>query len=64
MKTGAQVRVVQPVIEGPVLARRINPTTDDIELLVAYTDAANERHERWFAASQLEEVKPQQGADQ
>jgi hypothetical protein len=63
MKTGAQVRVIQPVIEGSVIARRINPATDDIELLVAYTDAANECHERWFAASQLEEVQPQ-GADQ
>lgn len=56
MKTGSTVRVVQPVLTGRVLQRRVNPETDAIELLVAYTDAAGEQHQRWFAEADLQEV--------
>lgn len=53
MKTGAQVRVIQPVIEGVVKERRINSETDELELLVEWTEAG-EQVKRWFDADQLE----------
>lgn len=56
MKAGDTARLIQPVIEGQVMERRINPDTDDIELRLAWTDAAGERNERWFPEQQLEQV--------
>lgn len=58
MKTGTQVRLIQPEIRGQVMERRINPDTDDIELLVGWTDQAGEEHRRWFPEAQLQEVTP------
>ena len=58
MKTGTPVRLIQPVIAGVVKERRINPSTDEIELLVEWTDDAGQPQQRWFEADQLEEVKP------
>lgn len=60
MKTGTRVQLVQPVIEGTVTQRRINPETDEIELLVQWTENG-EPVQRWFDADQLqaaEEVQP------
>lgn len=56
MKTGTTVRVVQPVIEGEVKERRINPATDEMELLVAWTEN-DQPVQRWFAADQLQPVE-------
>ncbi len=53
MKAGTTVRVVQPVIEGVVKERRINPATDELELLVAWTEN-DQPVQRWFDADQLE----------
>lgn len=58
MKAGTQVRLIQPVIEGEVKERRINPQTDEIELLVEWPDADGSTVQRWFADHQLEEVNP------
>jgi len=56
MKTGTTVRLIQPVIQGQVKERRINPATDEIELLVEWTGADGQPVQRWFDAAQLEEI--------
>ena len=56
MKTGTTVRVVQPPpIQGEVMARRINPQSDDVELLVQWQEA-DQAVQRWFTEEQLQEV--------
>jgi len=56
MKKGTTVRVVPPQpIQGTVVDRRINPATDELELLVAWEEAG-QSVQRWFDADQLEEV--------
>jgi len=57
MKTGTTVRLIQPEIVGVVKGRHINPQSDELELLVEWTDAAGETHQRWLAAAQIEEVQ-------
>lgn len=59
MKTGSLVRVVPPAIEGVVVERRINPVTDELELLVEW-DEGGQAVRRWFDADQLQaaEVQP------
>lgn len=64
IKRGATVRLVQPEIAGPVLDRRINPDTDEIELLVAFAGADGEHQQRWFPAGQLEIVQPAEEGQQ
>ena len=54
MKQGTTVRLIQPEIKGQVQERRINPATDELELLVAWTDAEGQLVQRWFEADQLE----------
>ncbi len=59
MKTGTPVRLRQPVIAGVVKERRINPATDELELLVEWTESSGQGDQvvqRWFDADQLEEV--------
>jgi hypothetical protein len=56
MKQGITVRLIQPEIQGLVKARRINPQTDELELLVEFKDGA-ETTERWFDADKLEAVE-------
>lgn len=58
MKTGSTVRLIQPEIRGQVKERRINPQTDELELLVEWTTEAGEAVQRWFDADTLEEVTP------
>lgn len=57
LKSGTPVRLIQPEIRGEVIQRRINETTDALEVLVSYADAGGETHQRWFAADQVEEVQ-------
>lgn len=57
MRQGDTVRLVQPVIQGEVKARRINELSDELELLVEWTDADGQTTQRWFEAKQLEQVK-------
>jgi len=57
MKTGQQVRLVQPVIQGEVKARRINEGTDEIEVLVEFKESGGTVVTRWFDEAQVEEVK-------
>lgn len=54
MKAGTTVRLIQPEIKGQVQERRINPATDELELLVEWTDADGQCVQRWFEADQLE----------
>ncbi len=56
MKVGTTARLVQPVVQGEVVARRIN-AADQIEYQLQWTDAAGEQHLRWFEEAQLEEVQ-------
>lgn len=67
MKTGSTVRLIQPVIEGQVMKRQI--TDDDQELLLVQWVTGEEKHQRWFKPSELEEVPAAEepaapGADQ
>lgn len=57
MKTGTQVRLIQPEIVGEVKERHINPQSDEMEMLVEWTDAAGQTQQRWLCADQLEEVQ-------
>lgn len=59
MKAGTQVRLIQPVIQGEVKERRINPADDELEVLVAYTDAEGQPAARWFRPEQLEQLEVQ-----
>lgn len=59
MKTGTRVQLVQPVIEGTVTQRRINPATDELELLVQW-DEGGQPVIRWFDADQLQPVVAQE----
>lgn len=56
MKVGTTARLVQPVVQGEVVARRIN-SADQIEYQLQWTDAAGEVHLRWFDEAQLQEVE-------
>lgn len=53
MKTGTPVRLIQPVIAGVVKERRINPATDELELLVEWQENG-QPVQRWYDADQLE----------
>jgi hypothetical protein len=53
MKTGSTVRLQQPEIRGQVVERRIDPVSDEIEVLVAWEEDG-ERVQRWFPAARLE----------
>lgn len=57
MKAGSTVRVIQPEIRGQVKERRINPETDELELLVEWAEDG-EPVARWFDADMLQEVTP------
>lgn len=64
MKTGTLVRLVQPEIRGRIAERRINPVTDEIEVLVEWQEDG-QAVRRWLDADKLEivaeaaqEVKP------
>lgn len=56
MKTGATARLKPPPeIRGTVVERRINPATDELELLLEWAEGEG-KVRRWFDATQLEEV--------
>ena len=55
MKAGSIVRWAPPPINGRVVERRIDPASDQLEVLVEWLeDGAMVR--RWFDADQLTEV--------
>ena len=58
IKTGATVRLIPPrEIRGVVIERRINPTTDELEMLVEWTeDGSDHPVRRWCDADLIEEV--------
>ena len=56
MKAGTTARLIQPVVQGQVKERRINPATEELELLLEWTDADGQPVQRWFDADKLEEV--------
>lgn len=55
IKTGATVRLIQPVLQGQIVERRINQTTDELELLVEWIEDGQPVR-RWIDASCVEEV--------
>ncbi len=55
MEEGQTVRLIQPVIEGPIIDTRYNKDIKGLEHLVQYT-IDGEVHERWFVEKQLESV--------
>lgn len=56
MKQGTTVRLIQPKLSGVVKERRINPQTDELELLVEFVDG-EETTQRWLDADLLEAVE-------
>jgi hypothetical protein len=56
MKQGTTVRLIQPELSGVVKERRINPQTDELELLVEFKDG-EETTQRWLDADRLEAVE-------
>ena len=63
MKTGAKVRLIQPVIEGEIVERRVKPVTDELEAKVRWTENG-EAVERWIDLDQLELAPAGEGASQ
>ena len=57
IKAGATVRLIQPELRGVVLERRINPATDELEVLVEF-DEAGQPVCRWIDTDRIEEVQP------
>ena len=55
MKAGTKVRVIQPVIAGEVMERRINPKTDELEARVEWEEGG-EKVSRWFDVDTLEAI--------
>lgn len=55
IKTGATVRLIQPEIRGQVLDRRISKATDELELLVQWTENG-QPVQRWIDEDLLEAV--------
>lgn len=56
MKAGTIVRLKQPTITGPVIERKFD-AADNLVLLVEYTDADGELHQRWFKSDDMEAVE-------
>jgi len=57
LKTGTTVRLIQPEIRGQIVERRINPESDELELLVEW-DEGGQLVRRWIDADKVEEVQP------
>lgn len=55
MAKGARVRVVVPTIEGLIVERAIDPVTDEVRVLVEWTEAGSNVR-RWFTTPELVEV--------
>lgn len=51
---GAAVRQIVPVISGQVEQKRFHDESDQLEYLVAYTDADGQPQSKWFLESQIE----------
>lgn len=51
---GANVRQIVSVISGQVVQKRFHDESDQLEYLVAYTDADGQPQSRWFLESQIE----------
>ena len=58
-KPGAEVRLIQPVIQGKVMAAVFNVDME-VELLVEYVDPDGSVHSRYFSPQQLEAVSAQE----
>lgn len=55
MKTGDKVKVIQPVIEGPITDTQYNKDAQCLEHLIVW-DFEGETHQRWFLENQLQQV--------
>lgn len=56
IEVGNTVKLVQPVIQGPVLDIQYDKATKSLSMLVEYADEAGDIHSRWFAEPTLEVV--------
>lgn len=56
MKNGALVRLIQPEVKGVITTRRINESTDEIEVLVSWTNPDGTVESRWFDTNKLEVI--------
>ncbi len=56
LRVGTKVRLVQPVIEGEVVSRRLSDDSDDVQYTVAYVDANGDEQVRAFSESQIESL--------
>lgn len=55
---GTTVTQVVEIITGVVTKTQFNESTEQLEYLVEYTNAAGENHTRWFQESQITVVLP------
>lgn len=51
---GAAVRQIVTPIAGQVVQKRFHDESDQLEYLVAYTDADGQPQSKWFLESQIE----------
>ncbi len=51
---GANVRQIVAPIAGQVVQKRFHDESDQLEYLVAYTDADGQPQSKWFLESQIE----------
>ena len=56
MKKGSQARLVQPVVQGKVIAVKYDQDTDTKSMCLEYKDALENVQTVWFEEDQLEEV--------
>ena len=56
IRIGQTARLIQPVISGVVKDTQFNKSVGELEHMIHYVDGQGEDQERWFLASQLEEV--------
>ena len=56
MKIGSQVKLVQPVIGGPIVDTEYDKDAHELRHLVEWTDASGDVQQRWFLESELEIV--------
>ena len=56
IKKGDTCRVRVPVIQGTVLRRQVDEGSDQVLVLMTWTDAAGQEQQRWFDEAELEAV--------
>ncbi len=56
IEIGKKVRLIAPVVEGPVIDTEYDKDHKGLKHLVEYVDADGETQQRWFLETSLEAV--------